>query len=279
MKSRLVLMLSLLLPVLAACGPTPPADTTAPAETPAATAPTEAATPPAGDSTAPAAEPATDAAGTDAAPAESQPAQAANTNPVLPPQGPAPVAGKDYVEITNGQPYAPLNGQIEVVEVFGYVCPACARFAPEVSGWKQRQPADVRVSYVPVVFDSAWAPYAKAFYAAEAKGLVDRTHDAMFSAIHLQNKLPGEGKPPAEAEQIAAWYAGYGVDAKEFAALMNSFSTNAKIGRGMQFAQRSGVQGTPTIIVNGKYRVTGGQTYADVLRIADHLIAMERAKR
>ena len=60
---------------------------------------------------------------------------------------------------------------------------------------------------------------------------------------------------------------------------MNSFATNARIGRGMQFAQRSGVEGTPTIIVNGKYRVTGGQTYADVLRIVDHLVAQERASR
>ena len=51
------------------------------------------------------------------------------------------------------------------------------------------------------------------------------------------------------------------------------------MGRGMQFAQRSGVTGTPTLIVNGKYRVTGGSSWDDVLRIADHLIAMERAKR
>ena len=60
---------------------------------------------------------------------------------------------------------------------------------------------------------------------------------------------------------------------------MNSFATNAKMGRGMQFAQRSGVASTPTLVVNGKYRVTGGRTWDDVLRITDHLIAMERAKR
>jgi len=197
----------------------------------------------------------------------------------VPPQGPAPVAGTDYVVIPNGQPYAPLNGQIEVVEVFGYVCPGCARFAPEVAAWKKKQPADVRVSYVPVVFRDTWAPYGKAFYAAQAKGLVDKTHDAVFAAIHLQRALPGEGQPPADPAQIAQWYAKYGVDAKEFVSLMNSFGTNSQIARGMQFAKSSGVESTPTIIVNGKYRVTGGQTYADVLRIADHLVAMERAQR
>jgi thiol:disulfide interchange protein DsbA len=275
MKSRHVLMLSLLLPVLAACGPKPATDTTPAAEAPAAPATTtDATTAPAADAPAASAEAAT------AAPADGADSTAtANTNPVLPPQGPPPVAGTDYVEIPNGQPYAPLNGQIEVVEVFGYVCPACARFAPEVSAWKKKQPADVRVTYVPVVFGPVWAPYGKAFYAAQAKGLVDKTHDAVFSAIHLQRSLPGEGKPPADPAQIAQWYAQYGVDAKEFVSLMNSFGTNSQVARGMQFAKNAGAESTPTIIVNGKYRVTGGQTYADVLRIAYHLVAMERARR
>ena len=273
MKSRHVLMLSLLLPLMAACGPKPATDATPAAETPAATT-TDATAAPATDAAAAPADAgtATPAEGTDSA-------AAANPNPVVPPQGPAPMAGTDYVVIPNGQPYAPLNGQIEVVEVFGYVCPGCARFAPEVSAWKKKQPADVRVSYVPVVFRDTWAPYGKAFYAAQAKGLVDKTHDAVFAAIHLQRALPGEGQPPADPAQLAQWYAKYGVDAKEFVSLMNSFGTNSQIARGMQFAKSTGVESTPTIIVNGKYRVTGGQTYADVLRIADHLVAMERAQR
>lgn len=276
MKSRHVLMLSLLLPLMAACGPKPATDATPAAETPAATT-TDAAPAPATDAAATPAD-ATTATPTDGS--DTDTAAAANTNPIVPPQGPAPVAGTDYVVIPNGQPYAPLNGQIEVVEVFGYVCPACARFAPEVSAWKRRQPADVRVTYVPVVFGPVWKPYAHAFYAAQSKGLVDRSHDAVFAAIHLQRTLPGEGRPPTDAATIAAWYAQqYGVDAKEFVSLMNSFGTNSQVNRGMQFARSTGVEGTPTIIVNGKYRVTGGQTYADVLRIADHLVAMERAQR
>lgn len=278
MKSRHVLMLSLLLPLLAACGPKPSTDTTPTPEAPAAaqSAPTTGAN--ATTSPEAAAAPTDTAAATPAGSAEAS--AAPNTNPVLPPQGPAPVAGTDYAVIPNGQPFAPLNGQVEVVEVFGYVCPACARFAPDVAAWKKKQPADVRVTYVPVVFGTVWAPYAKAFYAAQAKGVADRSHDAVFTAIHLQRVLAGEGQPPADPATIAQWYAQhYGVDAKEFVSLMNGFSTNAQIARGMQFAKNTGVEGTPTLIVNGKYRVTGGKTYADVLRIADHLIATERAQR
>jgi protein dithiol oxidoreductase (disulfide-forming) len=271
MKYRALLTMLVLLPLMAACtGKNDGSESVAPAADPAPAA--ENATAPAADgASAPAA-----AAGE--APAQGAPADgaAAASNPVVPPEGPAPVLGKDYVEIPNGQPYAPLNGKIEVVEVFGYVCPACARFAPDVAAWKKKLPADVRVTYVPVAFAPAWMPYAKAFYAAESKGLVDKTHDAVFTKIHLERSLPGEGQA-ADPAKVAAFYAGYGVDAKEFLSLMNSFGVDAQVNRAKQFAMKSGVEGTPTIIVNGKYRVTGGTTYADVLRIADHLIAMERA--
>ena len=51
-----------------------------------------------------------------------------------------PVAGVDYVEIPNGKPFAPLNGKVEVVEVFGYTCIHCAHFQPQVAAWKRKQP-------------------------------------------------------------------------------------------------------------------------------------------
>ena len=57
---------------------------------------------------------------------------------------------------------------------------------------------------------------------------------------------------------------------------MTSFAIDAKLKRAQQFLQRSGVDSTPTLVVNGKYRVIG-KTFEDSLRIADHLVAQERA--
>lgn len=274
MKYRALLTMLVLLPLMAACtGKNDGSENVAPSSE---TAPAAESAPAAAMDTA--AAPADAAGETPAQDGPVEGAAPAASAPIVPPEGPAPVPGKDYVEIPNGQPYAPLNGKIEVVEVFGYVCPACARFAPDVAAWKKKLPADVRLTYVPVAFAPSWMPYAKAFYAAESKGLVDKTHDAVFTKIHLERSLPGEGQAPDPAK-VAAFYAGYGVDAKEFLALMNSFGVDAKVNRAKQFAMKSGVEGTPTIVVNGKYRVTGGTTYADVLRIADHLIAMERAAK
>ena len=258
MKFRYALTLMALLPILAACSKQEaavPATGTAPATEAAAT-------------TEPLATPPVEAA--------SEPATA-NDNPIVAPTGPALVPGTDYVEIPGGQPFDPLDGKIEVVEVFGDVCPACNMFQSSVRAWKAKLPADVRVTYVPAMFGPDWTPYAHAFYAAESLGLVDKTHDAVYDAIHNKNSLPGEGDKPTTAP-IAAFYANYGVSAEQFTNAMNSFAINGKLNKAKQFAIRSQITGTPTLIVNGKYLVKG-RSWDDMLRIADHLIAQERAAK
>ena len=57
---------------------------------------------------------------------------------------------------------------------------------------------------------------------------------------------------------------------------MNSFAMTARLAQALQFAQRSGIEGTPTLVVNGKYRVLG-KTHDEQLQIVNGLIAQERA--
>ena len=186
-----------------------------------------------------------------------------------------PVEGTDYVVIPDGKPFAPLNGKVEVVEVFGYTCIHCAHFQPQVDAWKKKQPAYVRFTPVPAAFGGFWLPYARAYYAAEKLGVLGKTHNAMFKALHEDGSLPIQN---ASAEEIATFYAGYGANAKTFAATMGSPDVEAKLARSKQFAIASGVEGTPTVIVNGKYRVTG-RSLDDVLRTTDYLVARERTAR
>jgi protein dithiol oxidoreductase (disulfide-forming) len=251
MKIRYALALAALLPILAACkaddGSTN--TTAAPAEPAAAPASNEPAAPAAGaEGAAPAAAEGEKAAA-EAAPATAPaPATAALT-------GPAPVEGTDYQAIPNGQPFQPAAGKIEVTEIFGYVCPACAAFQPLVGPWKAGLPSDVN--------------------AAQTLGVKEKTHEALYAAIHSQKTLKGE-RGRDSVEDIAKFYGAYGVDPKQFAATMGSFAVNAKTNSAKQFAQRSQISGTPSIIVNGKYLVKG-KSFPDMLRIADHLIARERA--
>ncbi|MBT2745239.1 MULTISPECIES: thiol:disulfide interchange protein DsbA/DsbL [unclassified Lysobacter] len=257
--SRYPLVLSALF-ALAACNKT---ETAAPADA--------AATPAAGETAAPAATPA--AGETPApAPAPEEPAITPAAT-VTPPEGPAPVAGTDYIEIPAGQAFDPVPGKIEVAEVFSYTCPHCAQFEPLLVDWRKKQTADVKFTPIAGPFGGNPIPFEKAFYAAQTLGLVEKTHEAMFRAVHIDQSIPYMS---VTDEQLGAFYAKYGVKPADFIGTMNSFAINAKGKRAEQFMQRSGVDSSPSLVVNGKYLVKG-KNFEDYLRIANHLVARERA--
>lgn len=191
------------------------------------------------------------------------------------PVGPAPIAGVDYAEIAGGKPFAPGSGTIEVAEIFSYTCPHCAMFEPLLLEWRARQPADVKFVPVAGLFGANPEPFARAFYAAEAMGVRTKTHEAVFRAIHAEQALAAHDATP---RSVAAFYGRFGVDPAQFASAMDSPDTDAQLKRANEFIEKSGVEGTPGLVVAGKYRVTG-KTMEDMLRIATHLVAKERASR
>jgi protein dithiol oxidoreductase (disulfide-forming) len=185
----------------------------------------------------------------------------------------APVEGTDYEVIENGVPYEPVAGRIEVVEVFGYTCPHCAHFEPAVQAWKAKQRKDVKFTAIAAPFGGYWTPYARAFFAAKALGVAERSHDAVFRALHEEGTLP---RNPSDGE-LAGFYTQFGVQPERFLATLNGPAVDAALERALAFLQRSDVEGTPTFIVAGKYRVTAPQS--DVLRVVDQLVARERAAK
>jgi thiol:disulfide interchange protein DsbA len=267
MKLRLALPLSLML-IFSACSrsPAPPAE--APPATPAAEAPAAEPAPAAA-----AAEPAAAAA-----PAETPAPPPAPDAPAAPaPQAAAttPVQGTDFEVIDGGEPFAPVAGKIEVVEYFNYVCPACASFNPDLQKWKATLPADVHVVFIAADFRGDFIPYARAYYAAESFGLVDKTHDEVYKAIHETHALPGEGEGIDE-NKIADYYVQKGAPGAEmFVGAMHSFAVDVKLKQGRAFAMRSKITSTPSLIINGKYRVIG-KTWDEKLAIASWLIERER---
>lgn len=284
MKRLLPLIFAL---ALAACGESatdataaaPAAEAPAQATAPAAEAPApEAAQPEAPAEEAPAAE-AVETADADAATPveEAAPAEAAAETPrpappVVDPAN-APRLGTDYEPLAEPMPTIGQGG-IEVAEVFSYMCIHCANLQPLLNTWKPGQPADVRFEYVPGVFGGVSDNFARAYYAAQAMNLVDKTHDDLFKAVLIERSFTN-----ASPEEIADWYAGYGADREAFLSTMQSFAVTAKLNRARQFALRGGVDATPMIIVNGKYRAmaTGDRGMQGLLDTVDWLVAHERA--
>ena len=279
---RRVLSTAALVLLLAACQPSTP-DAAAPA--PAADAAAGQAADPAPHE-AIAGEPALDpAASAEAAAAAGEPGAEADAGAGAS-AAPAPAdagtpavtfaaQGEHYDLIQGGQPFEPLDGKIEVVEVFNYVCPACAMFQPLVNSWKARQPADVRFTYVPAAFGGNWDPYVRAYYAAEAMGSADKAHDGIFHAIHVERSLRGE-RGTDSPQDIARVYAKFGADPAQFASTMASFTVNAKFGRAKQYIAQQRANSTPTIIVNGRYRIKA-RDFETMLENTDRVIAQVRA--
>ena len=184
-----------------------------------------------------------------------------------------PQAGRDYVEIPGGQAWAARPGRIEVAELFGYTCPHCAHFEPLLAQWKQRQGKDVDLALVPAVYGGAWDVWARAFFAASDLGLLPRNHEAVFAAIHRDGRLP---RNPS-AQELGTFFSSYGVDGDRFRAAMADPKVDARMDRAREFAIASGAEGTPTLVVNGRYRVTAA-SLEDALRITDWLVARERSR-
>lgn len=268
--TRLALAPAALALLLGACQPseTAAADP-APAAAPAAAAPAETV----GDE--PALDPSAAPAGEDATGQDEASAPVEGDSPApQPPAATFATQGEHYDLIPGGQPFEPLDGKIEVVEVFNYVCPACAMFQPLVNNWKAQLPADVRFTYVPAPFGGNWDPYVRAFYAAEAMGIGDAAHDGIFQAIHVERTLKGE-RGTDSAEDLARAYAKFGADPAQFASTMASFTVNAKFGRAKQYIAQQRANSTPTMIVNGRYRIKG-RNFEEMLQNTDRVLSQVR---
>jgi thiol:disulfide interchange protein DsbA len=185
----------------------------------------------------------------------------------------APRLGTDYEILPTPQPTF-AQGKIEVAEVFSYACIHCAQFQPVVDAWLPKLSKDVRYEYVPAVFNDMWEHFARAYFAAKVLGIQPKTHDAVFKAVHVDHTI----KSP-DLGDIADWYATQGVDRTKFLDTMNSFGVNAMVNHAKQFSLRTGISGTPTIIIAGKYRVnvTQDRGFSGMLATTDYLLARERA--
>lgn len=163
-------------------------------------------------------------------------------------------------------------GKVEVVEVFSYACHACDQFEPIVQKWRQRLPATVSFSYLPAMFNPGWELFARGYYTAEALGIKDKTHKAIFNYVYKERKTL------RTLEDIAKFYSSYGEKTLEqVKKAMSSFGVETKLKRAKKQVMAYQVNETPSLIINGKWRIRGGalKSQEEMLKVADYLIRQE----
>lgn len=181
---------------------------------------------------------------------------------------------RDYRLITPAQP-TETGDKIEVIEFFYYGCPHCFEIEPYLKRWKASMPKDVAYRLVPALFRDSWVPLTKTFYALEALGELARQHDAVFEAIHAKNiNLNNE-------QMLFEWVEKQGVDRKKFADAYESFAVRNRVVNARNLTVAYGVEGTPSLVVDGKYITGPGLTgsHESVIKVLNELIAKAREER
>ncbi len=157
--------------------------------------------------------------------------------------------------------------KIEVLELFWYGCPHCFALEPSLNAWRKTAADDVDFQRMPAVMGRGWDIHGRAYYAVQQLGALDKTHEALFSALHRS------GAKLYDQIALAGFYAQYGVSEQDFNKAYGSFSVNSKLQKAKLQQKAYRARGVPAIIVNGKYRV-GSQT--DMLKVVDYLVMKER---
>ncbi len=160
---------------------------------------------------------------------------------------------------------------VEVIEFFWYGCQHCYAVEPQVADWVKRQPQTVEFIRVPAIFNERWAVLGRAYYAMQQLKLGDKEHRALFDAIHRDHKNL------ADEASLAEFFAGQGVAPDKFKAAFESFDVDGKVGRANRMTAAYALEGVPTFIVNGKYRIdaTTAGSEAGMFTALDQLVAQE----
>lgn len=186
------------------------------------------------------------------------------------------IEGVHYLEVLEPQPVE-TGKNIEVREAFWYGCPHCYTLEPTIGGWLKIKPAKAQFVRMPAVLRPDWEPHARAFYAFQALGVLDKLHEPFFRAIH-------DKRQPLNNEQsIADFAASHGVDKARFRQVYNSFSVNTKANKAKQAGERYRLNSVPTLIVDGKYVTSpamagGNEAVMDVVNFLVEKAAGERKK-
>ena len=195
--------------------------------------------------------------------------------------------GTNYVRVAPPQQTTVATGKVEVMEVFSYGCPACNVFQPVMEKLRGALPPNAQLTFLPAAFNPQedWPMFQRAFFAAQALGIVERTHQAMFDAVWKTGELgimaPGSNRlkePLPSIADAARFYARVaGVDPQKFLSMANSFGVDSKIRAADAQILAMHVDATPTLIVNGKYRVIRDslQTNDQLIELVKYLVAKE----
>jgi len=152
---------------------------------------------------------------------------------------------------------------VTVVVFSDFQCPFCARLEPSLKQVEQAYGDKVRIvwKHKPLSFHPNAMPAAEAAEAAREQGKFWQMHDKMFGA---QQQL--------SAASYERWAQELGLDMNRFKATLASGKYRARIQEDDALATSLGIEGTPTMMVNGE-QVVGAVPFENLKVVIDRQLA------
>lgn len=180
--------------------------------------------------------------------------------------GAAPEEGFQYERIN--PPVPPKGSKPEITEVFNFKCPHCFHLHPNLMAWRKKNETRFDFPSVPIFWGQQTDMPLRGYFAADFMGKGEEMKDAIFKA-HFDKKINIE-----DEKELTALAQGVGLDAQKFTAAMRSFGISGRVAQSRALAQAYGAASTPTLVINGKYRVNpdhAGGDWNRMFEIADYL--------
>ncbi len=188
----------------------------------------------------------------------------------------APKVGAEFDAVA--QPIPTDNAsKIEVMEIFWYGCPHCYHMEAPLNAWVKKLPVDVYFKRVPGLPNPQWAPMAKAYYAMETLGVLEKLHIPLFDAIQKEKSLN-----PTDEKATIDWVTKKsGMDRLKVEQAFKSFTINTNLNRAAQIFRSSGATGVPSLVIDGKYITSGTMAGGNeqAIKVADYIIENIRKEK
>jgi len=146
-----------------------------------------------------------------------------------------PVAGAPEI--------GPQSARVTLVEFSDFQCPYCYRASHQIAAILKAYPTQVKLIFkeFPLDMHSQAAQAARAAIAANDQGKFWQMHDLMFA-----------GRTDLSRPALLAMAAKAGMDVKRFTADLDSPQTKQIVARDLADGDKAGVEGTPTVYIDGQ---------------------------
>ena len=112
--------------------------------------------------------------------------------------------------------------------------------------------------------------HASLYYTIESLKLDDSTHSAVFISMHK------EGNMLQTEKRVQDFLGKFGIAPEITNQYLNSFTIKQKINRDAKHAKQLLLSATPMLVVDGKYIIESKGSRAEMLKVLDHVVALQK---